>query len=142
MKYDMDLVTFDTKAEGDYFASIVPNEAYWVGINDLSEEGKFRKYNDLRQESGSFLKWASGKPAIGNNEKDCVYVGPNSYNDHICSEYVNVACERRTPIKLAKTTQSTTVPDPGSDFRYKGSSCELILTIIFYYKQHFIISLQ
>lgn len=125
-RYDMDLVTFDSSTEDDYFASLVTSQSYWVGVTDSELEGTFRNYNNYDIISGSLLKWNAGEPNnnFGGADEDCVMAIPNAYNDVHCTRiYLRVACERRIPQKLATRIEKALAPEPAFDkFKYVASS--------------------
>jgi hypothetical protein len=129
-RFDMDYVTFDSYSESVYLSTLVGNGVYWVGVNDIGNEGTFTNYNDIRKVVKQFIKWDSGQPNNLNGDENCVHVYTYSnilaYNDFPCYLYYNVACERRVPKKLPTSVQTTSLDDPPTSiFSFVGSSCEL-----------------
>ena len=123
MRYNMDLVTFDSKIESDYFLNLIDDDVYWIGITDVFVDGIFRNYNDLEKISSSFLTWVAGAPASVLGTEDCVWMEKTGANDITCSTYANIACERRIPKKPATKVLTAIAPEPPSekfDFAFKS----------------------
>ena len=119
----MDLVTFDSKIESDYFLNLIDDDVYWIGITDVFVDGIFRNYNDLEKISSSFLTWVAGAPASVLGTEDCVWMEKTGANDITCSTYANIACERRIPKKPATKVLTAIAPEPPSekfDFAFKS----------------------
>ena len=54
-----------SEAENDFFASLVPNENIWIGINDIEQEGSFVGVDGSEI---SWTNWFSGEPNNWNDE--------------------------------------------------------------------------
>lgn len=88
--YGMNLVTFESFEEAQYFNSIAGKEV-WVGTNDFEEEGVFRQITDGSIPS---LPWNEGEPNNYEGNEDCVQSGfDGGFNDHDCSLENLFACE-------------------------------------------------
>ena len=131
----MDFVTITSKAEGDYAATLIKSNAFWVGVTDALTEGSFNNYNNLAVTVNSFMKWSAGEPNNAGGLEDCAHIGPNSFNDHACYEYLNVLCERRIPKKPATSIKTSLVAEPeAAEFYYVGNSCKLTKSTLALYQ--------
>lgn len=86
-----------SQAENDFFASLIPDEDIWIGINDIANEGSFVAV-DGRQVS--WTKWDEDEPNnLGANE-DAVEIRqgnhyksiPKSWNDLSGNESRKFVC--------------------------------------------------
>ena len=109
-------------------------------MSDGLTEGTFKNYNNLAVSANSFLKWGTGEPNNAGGNENCAQLGSNIINDYICSEYINIVCERRIPKKPATLVKSSLAPDPeANEFFYYGNSSEL--TILYFFSHCIIFSL-
>ena len=54
-----------SETENDFFAGLIPNENFWIGINDIEQEGSFVAVNGREV---SWTHWRTGEPNGGTNE--------------------------------------------------------------------------
>ena len=73
----------------EIFSVLVPDDRYWIGLNDFAVEGTF-VWTDG---SGlSYTDWKSGEPSKGLTE-DCVRVEQNDWWDSDCLRMLRYICE-------------------------------------------------
>ena len=85
-----------SEAENEFFASLIPNENFWIGINDIEQEGSFVGVDGSEI---SYTNWRSGQPNGGVDQNGVeiwngLYYG--TWNDRevnvqkkfICSIYI------------------------------------------------------
>lgn len=127
LRYDMDMVTFDSRLEYDYLAASINDDSYYAGISDMVTEGSFKKYYELEDTSNSFVFWNPGEPNNLNDE-DCVHMSKTGCNDVSCDAFANIICERRVPEKTASDVRLSNAFEPSSDkFDYNMNSGTLRL---------------
>jgi Lectin C-type domain len=103
-KYDMEYVTFQSKAEAEYFDKIsTPNT--WIGVTDQANEGKFVFINGR---DAKYLPWSYGQPDNYKDNEDCVETREPfayGYNDKECSSVFLLACQ------LVEDVESEVLPE-------------------------------
>lgn len=80
--------------------SDIPNESFWIGLNDRSPESSWRSgWKWISGASYSYQAWRSGQPDDWGGE-DCVEVNRwtwsawwDNWNDYPCGEDINYICE-------------------------------------------------
>ena len=83
-----------SKTENDFFASLIPNEQFWIGINDIEQEGSFVAVNG---QEVSWTNWGPGEPNGGTNE-NAVEIrmemnwNGNLWNDRSASDTLKFVC--------------------------------------------------
>lgn len=113
LQYDMDYVTLESSSEANHFLSLLVRDVYYVGITDSLSEGTFYNYETVSfANTRPLLKWGPGEPNNAGSNEDCVYMGMNSVSDVSCLRHVNVACQRRLPVKPATKIVQTLAPEP------------------------------
>ena len=68
-----------SEAENEFFASLIPNENFWIGINDIEQEGSFVGVDGSEI---SYTNWRSGQPNGGTNKNGVAissYTGEADY---------------------------------------------------------------
>ena len=55
-----------SQAENDFLYGLLPNDNFWIGINDIEQEGKFVAVDDGREISWKY--WMAGQPNGGTGE--------------------------------------------------------------------------
>jgi hypothetical protein len=94
-KKGMNLATFDSFEEAQYFNSIAGKDV-WVGITDAVEEDKFVQVTGAPTPN---LPWNYGEPNNYNENEHCVESGyDGGFNDFDCSMKFRFACERFIPL--------------------------------------------
>ena len=85
-----------SEAENDFFASLLPNEDIWIGINDIEQEGSFVGVDGSNI---SYTNWYGGQPNGGTGQNGVEIWNTESigvWNDRevsdpnmfICSNYI------------------------------------------------------
>jgi hypothetical protein len=100
---NMNLVTFETYAEAEYFKNQVANKlkpqwdgenkesrGIWVGINDLKAEGNFVQVNGVPTPT---LPWSPSDPNNFGGAENCVFSDINGFFDGPCEWALGFACE-------------------------------------------------
>ena len=122
LRYDMDMVTFESRSEYDYLTANINDDFYYAGISDMVTEGSFKKYYEFEDTSTSFVSWSPGEPN-NQNDEDCVHMSKNGCNDVGCEIFANIICERRVPKKIATDIRLSCAFEPSSDkFDYNMNS--------------------
>merc|ERR1711917_158866 len=80
-----------SKTEHDFFASLIPNEQFWIGINDIEQEGSFVAVNG---QEVSWTNWGPGEPNGGTNENavEIMNWNGNLWNDRSASDTLKFVC--------------------------------------------------
>ena len=80
-----------SKTENDFFASLIPNEQFWIGINDIEQEGSFVAVNG---QEVSWTNWGPGEPNGGTNENavEIMNWNANLWNDRPASDTLKFVC--------------------------------------------------
>jgi Lectin C-type domain len=102
----MNLVTFDTTEEAEYFMRAT-NEPLWVGINDIERTTNPRSFVQVNGVPFPTVRfpWSTGEPNIYVGNEHCVQSGYNGgYNDLPCSQVLKFACESFEIINKPTTT--------------------------------------
>jgi hypothetical protein len=84
-----DLVIMETLAEAQWVDAVTNNVEWWIGLNDVQQEGQFRWVD------GSPLTYnyfQSGEPNNSGNE-DCVLLRDVGWNDQSCGSERRWICE-------------------------------------------------
>ena len=87
------LVTIDNADENNFVGSL-SNSAFWIGLNDISQEGHFVWVSSSRS---AYRDWGKHEP---NNvaDEDCVhmltYESAISWNDLSCNKSLAYVCEK------------------------------------------------
>lgn len=125
LRYDMDMITFDSRSDYDYVSANINDDFYYAGISDMVTEGSFKKYYDFEDLSIS-LNWYAGEPN-NQNDEDCVHMSKTGCNDASCDTFANIICERRIPKKTATEVRLSSAFEPSSDkFDYNMNSGTLM----------------
>ncbi|XP_018793474.1 PREDICTED: C-type lectin 37Db-like [Bactrocera latifrons] len=104
--FDSDLAVIESEAEMNAVSSYLTTNGYigkqfWLGLTDLSAEGKFMSIKDGRPMS--YAKWSSGQPDNTARIEDCVHLWPINnifyMNDNNCMVKLYAICELRQPKK-------------------------------------------
>jgi Lectin C-type domain len=102
--YGMEYVTFDSKAEADYFNVRSPANA-WIGLSDQDNEGEFVFTNGRDVED---LPWGFGQPSNYKGDENCVESRQKyfyGFNDAACTAVSQVACQ------LIEDVESEVLPE-------------------------------
>ena len=81
-----------TETENDFFAWLIPNENFWIGINDIEKEGSFVADNGREV---SWTNWGPGEPNGGTNENAVEILNDysgNLWNDIPASRSLKFIC--------------------------------------------------
>ena len=85
------LLEIETAAENTFISNTFPSNDYWIGGNDMAQEGKFV------WDSGNALTfkwWRSGEPNGGTGE-NCIRIDTDTkWRNKGCSIYLNSICEK------------------------------------------------
>ena len=87
----MNFATVESASESVFIRNLT-QEAVWIGINDIAQEGVFKNYHNLQNVS-SILNWAASEPNNGGGDEDCVATGSGIYSDKNCESFARVLCE-------------------------------------------------
>ncbi|GFR79877.1 aggrecan core protein [Elysia marginata] len=78
-----------------------PNKHYWIGLHDISTEGKFKWLDE--KEQAQFTDWGPGQPDDYQVGEDCAAVvykehkyNRRWWNDASCRQQNNFICEKKT----------------------------------------------
>ena len=75
------------------------NNRYWIGLNDIANEGSFIYNSD--QSSISWENWRNGQPNNVAGGQDCVAANNNGngkWDDDKCDDLKSFVCEKGTSI--------------------------------------------
>lgn len=70
---------------------------YWIGGNDMQEEGSFTWLNGTTDEFGGYTNWGNKEPNNNNNNEDCIqmyYEYDGKWNDASCKNKLPFMCQR------------------------------------------------
>ena len=86
------LVTIDIADENNFVGSL-SNNAFWIGLNDISQESHFVWVSSSRS---AYHHWFKGEP---NNlaDEDCVHMSASAvtyWNDLSCTSSIPYVCEK------------------------------------------------
>ncbi|XP_063787578.1 hepatic lectin-like isoform X4 [Pseudophryne corroboree] len=92
---DSDLTVITSEAEQNFVSAKTKNIPFWIGLNDIKEEGKW-EWLDGTNYTSSYKAWKKGEPNDQGKE-DCVYLWTNGeWNDMTCSHDKYFAiCEKK-----------------------------------------------
>ena len=85
-----------SQAENDFFAGLFPNEIFWIGINDIEQEGSFVAVDGREV---SWTNWSPNQPSgVGSNGEDedgveiSTWDGTRRWNDQTVSDEKKFVC--------------------------------------------------
>ena len=122
LRYDMDLVIFESKNESIHLSTLLDDEVYLTGLSDMLVEGTYRSYRGLGENVTSFVNWSLGEPNNAGDE-DCAVIGKTGSNDKSCFTSQKILCERRIPKQPATKVDKSLAPEPAANrFDYISES--------------------
>ncbi|XP_028576819.1 hepatic lectin-like isoform X1 [Podarcis muralis] len=91
------LVVIHDEAKQNFLESQTRNERYWIGLNDIDEEGEWR-WIDGTNYLSSYKNWRQGQPSDYQNKEDCAEIHfSGEWNDESCSTANFYICEKPLP---------------------------------------------
>ncbi|XP_032998408.1 hepatic lectin-like [Lacerta agilis] len=91
------LVVIHDEAKQNFLKSQTRNERYWIGLNDIDEEGEWR-WIDGTNYLNSYKNWRPGQPSDYQNKEDCAEIHlSGEWNDESCSTANFYICEKPLP---------------------------------------------
>lgn len=91
------LVKVETPAENSFLYSTImaygKHEIFWIGLNDLTKEGKFTWISD--HSSVAYNDWDSTNPSNSGGNEDCCEIHDLHWNDNNCSRRFSFICEKQ-----------------------------------------------
>ncbi|XP_063427023.1 CD209 antigen-like protein E [Mytilus trossulus] len=91
------LVKIETKTENSFLYSTLTaywkHETFWIGLNDLTTEGKFTWISD--HSSVAYKGWDPTNPSNSGGNEDCTEIHDVHWNDNNCSRRYNFICEKQ-----------------------------------------------
>ncbi|XP_053407165.1 perlucin-like protein [Mercenaria mercenaria] len=93
------LVEIDDATENQYLVNqaklINSKESFWIGLNDLQEEGSWVWVDS--NEAVSYTNWYPGQPDNEASNENCAHLNPvynDLWNDKECYSLLNYICEK------------------------------------------------
>ena len=105
LSMNADLVTINTLEENSFVLNLTRVSYFWIGLNDISEEGTFVWASGSKS---AYRKWKSLEPNDNNKNEDCVEATRQSdWNDVPCNFLMSYVCEKGQHIMYSSTFSSS-----------------------------------
>ncbi|XP_075711551.1 hepatic lectin-like [Rhinoderma darwinii] len=91
-----DLLVIDNENEQKFISGKTGNTPYWIGLNDIEEEGNWT-WVDKTDYKSSYKYWMPNEPSNNGAEEDCAQVWKEGkWNDKSCRDSNSYAiCEKK-----------------------------------------------
>ncbi|CAN2388655.1 plasmacytoid dendritic cell antigen processing and presentation [Pristimantis euphronides] len=91
-----DLVIIENEEEQKFISGHTVNMPYWIGLNDMEEEGKWTWLGNIHKYETSFKSWMPGEPK-NNDKEDCAQVlKAGNWKENSCHNSDSFAiCEKK-----------------------------------------------
>ena len=89
--YGTSLATIRSSTENDIvvsigYASFGTQTLFWIGLNDIDDDGNYEWIDGTGDASTIYTKWDSGQPDTSGSSKNCVeMLSSQNWNNNVCS---------------------------------------------------------
>ncbi|CAI9599908.1 unnamed protein product [Staurois parvus] len=91
-----DLAVITSEEEQNFISRQTGDQPYWIGLNDIEEEGKWT-WVDGTDYASSYKAWMPNQPSDSDKNEDCAHLlSKGKWNDNKCSHAELMAlCEKK-----------------------------------------------